>query len=104
VLLKAIFESDAGEKNGRLSIQTDPHLYRKLNAHRWSRRSTSVSSRPNMKLLRYPVTAGRLFPPRGSYTTEEVSINATVLFQPDRQCIAWPRRWNEDCDGGREEV
>jgi transaldolase len=82
-LLRAVFEREKG-KNGRLSIQTDPKLYRNTEAIvKQAVRFSNLA--PNM-IVKIPVTEA------GVKAIEEaiylgVSINATVCFSLP-QCIA----------------
>jgi transaldolase len=82
-LLAPIFERQAG-RNGRLSIQTDPRLYRDTDAIvdqavRFSRLA------PNM-IVKIPVTAAGMAAIEEA-TYRGVSINATVSFTLP-QCVA----------------
>jgi transaldolase len=82
-LLKPIFDSHRG-KNGRLSVQTDPRLYRDSaaivdQAMEFSRLA------PNM-IVKIPVTRAGI-PAIEEATYRGVSINATVCFTLP-QCIA----------------
>jgi transaldolase len=82
-LLKTAFDSHRG-RNGRLSIQTDPRLYRDTNAI--VRRAEEFSSlAPNM-VVKIPVTAAGI-PAIEEATSRGMSINATVCFTLP-QCIA----------------
>jgi transaldolase len=82
-LLKPIFDAQGG-KNGRLSIQTDPRLYR--NSRAMFEQAVEFSRlAPNM-IVKIPVTrAGILAIEEATYFG--VSINATVCFTLP-QCIA----------------
>jgi len=82
-LLKPIFDQQRG-KNGRLSIQTDPRLYRNSDA---IVKQTLDFDRlaPNM-LVKIPVTRAGI-PAIEEATYRGVSINATVCFTLP-QCIA----------------
>src|SRR5215475_7104869 len=75
-LLKPAFEGHRG-RNGRLSIQTDPRLYRDTKA---IVRQTEEFSRlaPNM-IVKIPVTAAGI-PAIEEATYQGISINATVCF------------------------
>jgi transaldolase len=82
-LLMPIFQRYNG-KNGRLSIQTDPHFYRSTEAiieqaERFSRLA------PNM-IVKIPVTQAGI-PAIEEATYRGISINATVCFTLP-QCIA----------------
>src|SRR6266404_3413356 len=75
-LLKAVFDAQGG-KNGRLSIQTDPRLYRDTKriveqAEEFSRLA------PNM-IVKIPVTSAGI-PSIEEATYRGISINATVCF------------------------
>jgi transaldolase len=82
-LLKPIFDQHEG-RNGRLSIQTDPHLYRNSEA---IVKQTLDFDRlaPNM-IVKIPVTRAGI-PAIEEATYRGVSINATVCFTLP-QCIA----------------
>jgi transaldolase len=82
-LLKPIFDAQKG-RNGRLSIQTDPRLYRDTRA---IVAQTEEFSRlgPNM-IVKIPVTSAGI-PAIEEATYRGVSINATVCFSLP-QCIA----------------
>jgi len=82
-LLKPIFDAQGG-KNGRLSIQTDPRMYRDAKsiveqAEEFSRLA------PNM-IVKIPVTAAGI-PAIEEATYRGISINATVCFTLP-QCVA----------------
>src|ERR1700758_1692262 len=82
-LLKPVFDAQGG-KNGRLSIQTDPRLYRDAKsiveqAEEFSRLA------PNM-IVKIPVTAAGI-PAIEETTYRGISINATVCFTLP-QCVA----------------
>src|ERR1700730_17251168 len=82
-LLKPVFDSQGG-KNGRLSIQTDPRLYRDTKsivaqAEEFSRLE------PNM-IVKVPVTSAGI-PAIEEATYRGISINATVCFTLP-QCVA----------------
>src|SRR3984893_7448016 len=82
-LLKPVFDSQGG-KNGRLSIQTDPRLYRDTKsivaqAEEFSRLA------PNM-IVKIPVTKEGI-PAIEEATYRGISINATVCFTLS-QCVA----------------
>jgi transaldolase len=82
-LLKPVFDAQGG-KNGRLSIQTDPRLYRDAKsiveqAEEFSRLA------PNM-IVKIPVTAAGI-PAIEEATYRGISINATVCFTLP-QCVA----------------
>jgi transaldolase len=82
-LLKTAFDSHRG-RNGRLSIQTDPRLYRDTNAI--VRQAEEFSSlAPNM-IVKIPVTAAGI-PAIEEATFRGISINATVCFTLP-QCTA----------------
>jgi transaldolase len=82
-LLKPVFDSQHG-RNGRLSIQTDPRLYRDSQA---IVRQAEEFSRlaPNM-IVKIPVTRAGL-PAIEEATYRGITINATVCFTLP-QCIA----------------
>ncbi|HWZ82304.1 MAG TPA: transaldolase family protein [Terriglobales bacterium] len=82
-LLKPIFDEQRG-RNGRLSIQTDPRLFRDNDA---ILKQTVEFSRlaPNM-IVKIPVTRAGI-PAIEEATYQGVSINATVCFTLP-QCIA----------------
>src|SRR5712664_559165 len=82
-LLKTAFDSHRG-RNGRLSIQTDPRLYRDTNAIVGQAEEFS-SLAPNM-IVKIPVTAAGI-PAIEEATSRGMSINATVCFTVP-QCIA----------------
>jgi transaldolase len=82
-LLKTAFDSHRG-RNGRLSIQTDPRLYRDTNAIVGQAEEFS-SLAPNM-VVKIPVTAAGI-PAIEEATSRGMSINATVCFTLP-QCIA----------------
>jgi transaldolase len=82
-LLKPVFDAQSG-KNGRLSIQTDPRLYRDAKsiveqAEEFSRLA------PNM-IVKIPVTSAGI-PAIEEATYRGISINATVCFTLP-QCMA----------------
>ena len=82
-LLEDIFRAHGG-KNGRLSIQTDPHLYRD------SKRLVEQALRfnglaPNM-IVKIPVTSAGI-PAIEEATYQGVSVNATACFTLP-QCVA----------------
>jgi transaldolase len=82
-VLKPVFDAQGG-KNGRLSIQTDPRLYRDAKsiveqADEFSRLA------PNM-IVKIPVTAAGI-PAIEEATYRGISINATVCFTLP-QCVA----------------
>jgi transaldolase len=82
-LLKSIFDQQHG-KNGRLSIQTDPRLFR--NTRAIVEQATEFSQlAPNM-IVKIPVTQGGI-PAIEETTYRGISINATVCFTVP-QCIA----------------
>jgi transaldolase len=82
-LLMKIFEEHAG-RNGRLSIQTDPHFYRDVNAlveqtERFNRLAPNI-------IVKIPATkAGIVAMEEATY--RGISINATVSFSAP-QCVA----------------
>jgi transaldolase len=82
-LLKPIFDREGG-RNGRLSIQTDPRLYRNTEA---IVRQAGEFSRlaPNM-IVKIPVTHAGI-PAIEQATFAGISINATVCFTLP-QCVA----------------
>jgi transaldolase len=82
-VLKPVFDAQSG-KNGRLSIQTDPRLYRDAKsiveqAEEFSRLA------PNM-IVKIPVTSAGI-PAIEEATYRGISINATVCFTLP-QCVA----------------
>jgi transaldolase len=82
-VLKPVFDAQGG-KNGRLSIQTDPRLYRDAKsiveqAEEFSRLA------PNM-IVKIPVTSAGI-PAIEEATYRGISINATVCFSLP-QCVA----------------
>src|SRR5258708_25049180 len=82
-LLKHIFDAHKG-RNGRLSIQTDPRLYR--NPQTLVEQAVRFSKlAPNM-IVKIPVTSAGI-PAIEEATYRGVSINATVCFTLP-QCIA----------------
>ena len=82
-VLKPIFDARQG-KNGRLSIQTDPRLYR--NTHAIVEQASEFSQlAPNM-IVKIPVVKAGI-PAIEEATYRGVSINATVCFTLP-QCIA----------------
>jgi transaldolase len=82
-LLKGIFDASKG-RNGRLSIQTDPHFYR--NPQALVEQAVRFSKlAPNM-IVKIPVTAAGI-PAIQEATYLGISINATVCFTLP-QCIA----------------
>ena len=82
-LLRPAFEANKG-RNGRLSIQTDPRLYRNANAIVLQAKEFDALA-PNM-IVKIPVTrAGISAIEEATYTG--ISINATVSFTLP-QCIA----------------
>ncbi len=82
-LLKPIFDAQAG-KNGRLSIQTDPRLFRDAQAI-VEQASEFDGLAPNM-IVKIPVTQAGI-PAIEEATYRGISINATVCFTLP-QCIA----------------
>ena len=82
-LLKPIFDAQGG-KNGRLSIQTDPRLFRNTQAIVEQAVEFSALA-PNM-IVKIPVTRAGI-PAIEEATYRGVSINATVCFTLP-QCIA----------------
>ena len=90
-LLMPVFEREKG-KNGRLSIQTDPRLYR--DSKRIVSQAVHFSElAPNM-IVKIPVTKA------GVEAIEEatyrgISINATVSFTLPRPLL-WLKPWNAD--------
>jgi transaldolase len=82
-LLKPVFDLHQG-KNGRLSIQTDPRLYRDANAIVEQAEEFSRLA-PNM-IVKIPVTSAGI-PAIEEATYRGISINATVCFTLP-QCIA----------------
>jgi len=82
-LLKPIFDAQGG-RNGRLSIQTDPRLYR--DAEAIVRQAEEFSGlAPNM-IVKIPVTRAGI-PAIEEATYRGISINATVCFALP-QCVA----------------
>ncbi len=82
-LLKPVFDAQQG-RNGRLSIQTDPRLYR--NSEAIVRQAEEFDSlAPNM-IVKIPVTRAGI-PAIEEATYRGISINATVSFTLP-QCIA----------------
>jgi transaldolase len=82
-LLKPVFDAQGG-KNGRLSIQTDPRLYR--DARRIVEQAEEFSQlAPNM-IVKIPVTSAGI-PAIEEATYRGISINATVCFTLP-QCVA----------------
>ncbi len=82
-LLKPVFDAHAG-KNGRLSIQTDPRLFRDTQAI-VGQASEFDGLAPNM-IVKIPVTRAGI-PAIEEATYRGISINATVCFTLP-QCIA----------------
>jgi transaldolase len=82
-LLKPIFDAHKG-RNGRLSIQTDPRLYRNTQAIVEQAVSFDAIA-PNM-IVKIPVTSAGI-PAIEEATYRGISINATVCFTLP-QCIA----------------
>jgi transaldolase len=82
-LLKPIFDAQRG-RNGRLSIQTDPHFYRNTSALVEQAVRFSALA-PNM-IVKIPVTRAGI-PAIEEATARGVSINATVCFTLP-QCVA----------------
>ena len=82
-LLKPVFDAHRG-RNGRLSIQTDPRLYRDSQAI-LSQAEEFSQLAPNM-IVKIPVTRAGI-PAIEEATYRGVSINATVCFTLP-QCIA----------------
>jgi len=82
-LLMPIFEAQKG-RNGRLSIQTDPRLYRNTAAIIEQAEGFSRLA-PNM-IVKIPVTAAGI-PAIEEATYRGISINATVSFSLP-QCVA----------------
>jgi transaldolase len=82
-LLRPVFDSHGG-RNGRLSIQTDPRLYRDTQAIIAQAEEFSRLA-PNM-IVKIPVTCAGI-PAIEEATYRGVSINATVSFTL-QQCIA----------------
>ena len=82
-LLKPAFETHRG-RNGRLSIQTDPRLFR--DARAIVEQATEFSAlAPNM-IVKIPVTSAGI-PAIEEATYRGISINATVCFSLP-QCVA----------------
>jgi len=82
-LLKPAFEKYRG-RNGRLSIQTDPRLYRDTNAI--LAQAEEFSNLAANMIVKIPVTAAGI-PAIEEATYRGISINATVCFTLP-QCIA----------------
>ena len=82
-LLKPVFDQHRG-KNGRLSIQTDPRLYRNTGAIVEQAEEFSRLA-PNM-IVKIPVTRAGI-PAIEEATYRGISINATVCFSLP-QCVA----------------
>ncbi|HEY1656705.1 MAG TPA: transaldolase family protein [Candidatus Sulfotelmatobacter sp.] len=82
-LLKPIFDQQGG-KNGRLSIQTDPRLFRDSNAI-LEQAITFSQLAPNM-IVKIPATSAGI-PAIEEATYRGISINATVGFTLP-QCVA----------------
>src|SRR5215467_615297 len=82
-LLKPAFEKHRG-RNGRLSIQTDPRLYRDTNAI--VAQAEEFSKLAANMIVKIPVTAAGI-PAIEEATYRGISINATVCFTLP-QCIA----------------
>jgi transaldolase len=82
-LLKPIYDAQAG-KNGRLSIQTDPRLFRDSRAIVEQAEEFSRLA-PNM-IVKIPVTRAGI-PAIEEATYRGISINATVCFSLP-QCVA----------------
>ena len=82
-LLKPIFEAHQG-RNGRLSIQTDPRLYRDTKAI--VRQAEEFSKLAANMIVKIPVTRAGI-PAIEEATYRGISINATVCFTLP-QCIA----------------
>jgi transaldolase len=83
VLLKPVFDAQGG-KNGRLSIQTDPRLYRDAKSI-MSQAEEFSRLAPNM-IVKIPVTSAGI-PAIEEATYRGISINATVCFTLP-QCVA----------------
>jgi transaldolase len=82
-VLKPVFDAQGG-KNGRLSIQTDPRLYRDAKSIVEQAEAFSKLA-PNM-IVKIPVTAAGI-PAIEEATYRGISINATVCFTLP-QCVA----------------
>jgi len=82
-LLKPVFDAQGG-KNGRLSIQTDPRLYRDAKSIVVQAEEFSQLA-PNM-IVKIPVTSAGI-PAIEEATYRGISINATVCFTLP-QCVA----------------
>jgi len=82
-LLKPIFEAQQG-KNGRLSIQTDPRLYR--NTQAIVEQATEFNQLASNMIVKIPVTQAGI-PAIEEATYRGISINATVCFTLP-QCVA----------------
>jgi transaldolase len=82
-LLRPVFEAEQG-RNGRLSIQTDPRLFR--DTHAIVKQAEEFSAlAPNM-IVKIPVTRAGI-PAIEEATYRGISINATVSFSLP-QCVA----------------
>jgi transaldolase len=82
-LLEHVFEEQKG-KNGRLSIQTDPHLYR--DATRLAQQTLRFSKLAKNMIVKIPVTAAGVEAIE-EVTYQGVSVNATACFTL-AQCVA----------------
>jgi transaldolase len=82
-LLKPVFDAQGG-RNGRLSIQTDPRMYR--NAKSIVEQAEEFSRLASNMIVKIPVTAAGI-PAIEEATYRGISINATVCFTLP-QCVA----------------
>jgi transaldolase len=82
-LLKPIFDKENG-RNGRLSIQTDPRLFR--NAKAMADQAVEFNALATNMIVKIPVTTAGI-PAIEEATYRGISINATVCFTLP-QCIA----------------
>ena len=93
-LLKPIFDAQGG-RNGRLSVQTDPRLYRDADAI-VEQAVRFAALAPNI-IVKIPVTAAGVAAIEEA-TYRGISINATVSFSLP-QASPWPRRSSAACSG-----
>src|ERR1700686_1841261 len=82
-VLKPVFDAQGG-KNGRLSIQTDPRLYRE--GKRIGAQAEKFSQLARNMIVKIPVTSAGI-PAIEEATYRGISINATVCFTLP-QCVA----------------
>ena len=90
-LLKPVFDEHKG-RNGRLSIQTDPRLYRNTQAI-VEQAAAFDAIAPNM-IVKIPVTSAGI-PALEEATYRGISINATVCFT-SRSALPSLKRWSVD--------